>query len=192
MAPYGSMIPVPTALYADGPVTITAARTTRPATSATTSVEVIFDNTDPLVSVSGPDREAFAPGSTQTWSVEASDAASSFRTACSVVPQGQKRVIVPCNGGGSHTVSGLPEGSYEFAFGALDAAGNYAERVRLFRIETPRGRGRVHRRRSRRLRRARGRHARGGLRHRRRRPAACSPLPLPRRSASRSASATRR
>ena len=46
-------------------------------------------------------------------------------------------MFVPCSGDGSHSVSGLPEGRYEFAFGAKDAAGNYAETVRLFRIETP-------------------------------------------------------
>ena len=64
-----------------------------------------------------------------------------------MVPQGQKRVIVPCNGGGSHTVSGLPEGRYEFAFGALDAAGNYAETRAAVPDRDARGRGRVHRRR---------------------------------------------
>ena len=99
---------------------------------------MIFDNTAPVVSAAGPDREPFAPGSTQTWTLRAEDAASGIAaTACSVVPVGAPRVVVPCSGGGSHSVTGLPEGRYEFAFGARDAAGNYAETVRFFRIETP-------------------------------------------------------
>jgi hypothetical protein len=135
-APYEATIP--TAMFPDGTGPITATAFDKAGNSHTARVVVTFDNTHPVVGAQGPDREPFAPGSTQTWHVRAEDATSGVAaTACSVVPVGTPRVIVPCSGGDSHSVSGLPEGRYEFAFGAKDAAGNYAETVRFFRIETP-------------------------------------------------------
>jgi hypothetical protein len=125
-------------MFPDGPMPLTVTAIDKAGNTNVDTVDVVFDNTAPVVNALGPDREAFAPGSTQTWSVRAQDASSPIvATACSVVPHGAPRVIVPCSGGDSHTVSGLAEGRYEFAFGAKDAAGNYAETVRLFRIETP-------------------------------------------------------
>ena len=137
VAPYGSTLPVPTAMFPDGPVKLTATAFDKTGNSRTTSVDVIFDNTAPVVGATGPDRQGFAPGSTQTWTTTARDASSTFETRCSVVLQGAARVFAPCSGDGTHSVSGLPEGRYEFTFAARDAAGNYAETVRLFRIETP-------------------------------------------------------
>ena len=134
-APYAAIWP--TVPFPDGPVPVTATAYDKAGNFHTKRVEVIFDNTPPVVGATGPDREAFAPGSTQTWTTTAHDATSAFETRCSVVPQGAARVIVPCSGDGTHSVSGLPEGRYEFTFAARDAAGNYAETVRLFRIETP-------------------------------------------------------
>jgi hypothetical protein len=135
VAPYSAIWP--TVPFDDGPVTVTATAFDKAGNFHAKSVEVIFDNTAPVVGATGPDREAFAPGSTQTWNVTARDATSAFETRCSVVAQGAARVPVPCSGGSSHSVSGLPEGRYEFVFAARDAAGNYAETVRPFRIETP-------------------------------------------------------
>ncbi|HEX5910156.1 MAG TPA: Ig-like domain-containing protein [Thermoleophilaceae bacterium] len=135
VAPYSAIWP--TVPFPDGPVPVTATAYDKAGNFHTKQVEVLFDNTAPVVGATGPDRQAFAPGSTQTWQVTARDATSSFETRCSVVPQGSARVIVPCTGGSSHSVSGLPVGRYEFVFAARDAAGNYAETVRLFRIETP-------------------------------------------------------
>jgi hypothetical protein len=136
VAPYEGAIP--TAAFPDGPMPLTVTAIDKAGNTRVDEVDLIFDNTKPVVTAVGPDREAFVPGSTQTWSVGATDASSPIvATACSVVPLGAPRVIVPCTGAGSHTVSGLPEGRYEFAYGAKDAAGNFAETVRLFRIEAP-------------------------------------------------------
>jgi hypothetical protein len=135
VAPYSAIWP--TVPFPDGPVPVTATAFDKAGNFHTKTVQVVFDNHAPIVGATGPDRESFPPGSTQTWTTTARDATSSFETRCSVVPQGAARVIVPCSGNGSHSVSGLPVGRYEFTFAARDAAGNYAETVRLFRIETP-------------------------------------------------------
>ena len=137
MAPYGSTLPVPTAMFPDGPVKLTATAFDRTGNSRTTSVDVIFDNTAPVVGATGPDRQGFAPGSTQTWTTTARDASSTFETALQRGPAGRGARVRALQRRRHARVSGLPEGRYEFTFAARDAAGNYAETVRLFRIETP-------------------------------------------------------
>jgi hypothetical protein len=135
-APYEA--DVPTVPLPDGPTQVTATAFDKAGNSHTAKVEIVVDNTLPLVGARGPDREAFAPGSTLTWETQMQDSGSGIAiSACSVVPQGALREPVPCSSPGSHTVSGLPIGRYEFVFAAKDAAGNYAETVRLFRIEAP-------------------------------------------------------
>ena len=137
VAPYGSTLPVPTAMFPDGPVKITATAFDKTGNSRTTSVDVIFDNTAPVIGATGPDRQGFAPGSTQTWTTPPATRRRRSRRAAAWCCKGAARVFAPCSGDGTHSVSGLPEGRYEFTFAARDAAGNYAETVRLFRIETP-------------------------------------------------------
>ena len=138
VAPYGSVLPVPTALFPDGPVRVTATAYDKAGNFKTVETEVVYDNTQPEVSVTGPDREAFAPGSTVTWNIGASDGASGIAAArCSVVPNGAAPVFLPCSGDTSHSVSGLPEGRYAFTYKAKDRAGHFAETTRFFRIEIP-------------------------------------------------------
>ncbi len=135
-APYA--VTFPTATVPDGPATISVTAYDRADNARTESADVVFDNTAPVLSVSGPDREPFAPGSTQTWAFGASDAGSAISGyRCSVVPFGEAPVMGLCSGTGTHSVSGLPDGRYTFTVRARDAVGNIGEEVRFFRIETP-------------------------------------------------------
>ncbi len=137
-APY--TVTYPTATAADGPATISARAFDRAGNVQTKSVDVVFDNTAPVLTVNGPDRVAFAPGTAQAWTFAADDATSAITGyRCSVVPFGQAPVMGLCAGDGTHTVSGLPEGRYTFTVRARDAAGNIGEEIRLFRIEAPVG-----------------------------------------------------
>lgn len=134
--PYTAVFP--TVPSPDGPALVTATAYDRMGNSAVDEAEVVIDNTRPVVEVTGPDREAFAPGSTVAWTIGAGDAGSGVEAArCSVVPHGTAPVFAPCSAEHSHTVSGLPEGRYVFIYKAKDRAGNFAETARLFRIETP-------------------------------------------------------
>ena len=69
---------------------------------------VTVDNTVPVLGVTGPDGATFGPGSTQTWTLTASDVTSGRH------PQLRRRAsrhgptFGACSGGASHQVTGLP------------------------------------------------------------------------------------
>lgn len=135
-APYSH--PFISTMAPDGPYTFFATAHDREGNTSTVKHEVLVDNTLPVLSVTGPDREPFAPGSTQTWTFEASDAGSGVEaTGCSVVPFGDQPQLGPCTGAGSHSVSGLAVGRYTFTLKARDRAGHVATATRTFRIEAP-------------------------------------------------------
>ena len=60
VAPYGATSR-PTAMFPDGPVKITATAFDKTGNSRTTSVDVIFDNTAPVIGATGPDRRPSRP-----------------------------------------------------------------------------------------------------------------------------------
>ena len=161
-------LPVPTAMFPDGPVTHhrdrvrqgRQLRTRRRSTSSSTTPRRSSASPARTVRPSRPARPR--PGR----STRPRRRRRTFETACSVVPQGATRVFVPCSGDGSHSVSGLPEGRYEFAFGARTPpattprpCGSSGSRPRC-------GRGRVHRRRRRAFDGARRRAPAAGARRR--------------------------
>ena len=87
--------------------------------------------------MTGPDGQTFGPGSTQTWTISASDVTSAVQTVqCSLVPAGSADSFGACSGGTSgHSVSNKPEGSYDFAVKATDGAGNVTEVDRAFAVD---------------------------------------------------------
>lgn len=134
-APY--TFPFFSKLYPDGPAVISATAYDRAGNVTRATADVIVDNTLPSLEVGGPDREAFPPGSTLTWSLGATDAGSGIQaTRCSVVEHGEAPALVPCTSATQHSVSGLAEGHYTFTFKAMDGAGNIASHSRSFRIES--------------------------------------------------------
>ena len=111
---------IPTAMFPDGSGPITATAFDKAGNSHTTTVErhLRQHRAGRRRARPGP-RALRARLDADLDASRAEDATSGIAaTACSVVPPGAARVIVPCSGGGSHSVSGLPEGRYEFAFGA--------------------------------------------------------------------------
>jgi hypothetical protein len=104
--------------------------------SAADSVSITIDNTAPEVTVGGPDEQTFGPGSTQTWTLSASDQTSGVASLqCSVGQSGAPPVFGACSGPASHSVTGLGGGKYAFAVRVTDGAGNTFERFRQFSID---------------------------------------------------------
>ena len=123
----------------DGPVLLVArAIDTSGNETMSASRPLTIDNTAPTLSVTGPDGATFGPGSTQTWTITASDQTTGPPSVqCSVVAVGSPASFAACSGGASaHSVTGKPEGSYEFRAKATDGAGNTTEAApRTFTID---------------------------------------------------------
>ncbi|MDA0160479.1 Ig-like domain-containing protein [Solirubrobacter ginsenosidimutans] len=135
-APYGGTFD--TTNVDDGPATISATAFSAGGESATATLDVLIDNTPPALTVTGPDRERFAPGSTQRWTFGASDAGAGFsHFRCSVVPMGAPPVFGACTGAAEHVLSGQPVGAYTFSVRAVDKVGNFLGKARDFKIEVP-------------------------------------------------------
>jgi hypothetical protein len=135
-APYGG--PFDTTTVSDGPAAIQAvARDTSNLVSAPSGTTVTIDNTAPQVSLTGPDGQAFGPGSTQTWGITATDPTSGvWLVRCSVVPAGHALHFDNCTGGNtSHSVSNEPVGNYVFTVQVIDVAGNVRDVSRTFSID---------------------------------------------------------
>ena len=134
-APYSTLFN--TASVADGSAAITATANDAADNISSNSSTITFDNTAPSLSVTGPDGQTFGPGTTQTWTISASDVTSAVQTVqCSLVPAGSADSYGSCSGGTSgHSVSNKPEGSYDFAVKATDGAGNVTEVDRAFAVD---------------------------------------------------------
>ena len=85
---------------------------------------------------SGPNGQAFALGTTQTWTFSAADATTGPPTLeCSIRTAGAAPNYGPCSDAASHSVTDRPEGTHEFKVRATDGAGNSRVETRRFSID---------------------------------------------------------
>jgi hypothetical protein len=136
MAPYAASFN--TASVADGVAAIGATAFDAAGNAALASSTITIDNTAPDVNgMSGPADQTFGPGSTQSWTWSASDATSGLASVrCSLVLETSASSFGTCSGGsGSHSVSGLPEGTYAFTVRATDNGGLTTDVTRHFTID---------------------------------------------------------
>jgi hypothetical protein len=132
--PYGSNFDTET--VADGDALITATAFDDSGLSASSSVTVKLDNTAPSLTVIGPDKARFFPGSTQNWSIGANDAGSGIaQVRCSVQPINTAPTFAPCASATAFVLTNQPEGTWTFSVRATDAAGNFIQTGRDFRID---------------------------------------------------------
>jgi Bacterial Ig domain len=132
-APYGG----PVSMSGNGTATITArAYDGSSLVSTPSSRTVQVDSTAPTLTIPTGPQGLVGPGSL-IWTLSAADAGSGLATVqCSVVPIGQPAAFGPCSGGTvSHTVSGLPDGGYQFSVQATDVVGNLQSVTRQFTID---------------------------------------------------------
>ena len=135
-APYATSFDTTTVTDGSAPVTATAFDAAGNSTVAPRTITI--DNTTPSLTVAGPDAATFGPGTTQSWTINASDATTGPPTVqCSVTPAGSSPSYGACSGGsGSHSVSNRPEGTYTLSVKATDGAGNVIETTRTFAIDS--------------------------------------------------------
>jgi len=133
-APYGGTFD--TGSVPDGPAPIRATAYDSGGQTAYSVVETFIDNTRPSLTVSGPDRQRFIPGTTQTWALSAADAGSGLASVrCSVQPINTPPTFGDCTSATAFVLSGQPEGTWTFSVRATDAAGNFAQQGRDFKID---------------------------------------------------------
>jgi predicted phage tail protein len=122
---------------ADGPLAISATPTDIVGLTGTAAtVNVTVDNTNPTLTVTGPDGETFGPGATPTWALNAFDATSDFGVRCSVVPTGQPAVFGNCTSNTQERLVNPADGRYTLTVRAIDLAGNFVERTKTFAVDT--------------------------------------------------------
>jgi hypothetical protein len=132
-APY--MASFNTATVADGAAAIQATAFDAAGNSSSSSSGITIDNTGPSLTVIGPNGQTFGPGTTQSWTITASDPTLAT-VQCSLAATGGSGSFSACSGGaGSHSVSNQPGGSYGFRVRATDGAGNVTEVLRTFSID---------------------------------------------------------
>ena len=97
-APYQASLDTTT--KEDGVYTVAArAVDSRDGSARRTRVSITIDNTAPEITVGGPDGQTFGPGSTQTWTLAASDQTSGVASVqCSVQPSGSPPAFGACSG----------------------------------------------------------------------------------------------
>ena len=87
VAPYGTTFD--TASRPDGSAEVKATAFDAAGNATTQSRTITIDNTAPGLTVTGPDGATFGPGTTQSWTIGATDATTAPATVqCSVVPAG--------------------------------------------------------------------------------------------------------
>jgi len=122
---------------ADGALAISATPTDIVGLIGTAAtVNVTVDNTNPTLTVTGPDGETFGPGATPTWALNAFDATSDFGVRCSVVPIGQPAVFGDCTSRTQERLVNPADGRYTLTVRAIDLAGNFVERTKAFAVDT--------------------------------------------------------
>ena len=135
-APFTASFDTKTVADGAAPVVATAVDTSG-LSASTSTVNVTIDNTKPGLTVGGPNGATFGPGTTQNWTIAATDPASGlFQVRCSLVTAGSPASSAPCSGGNvAHSATGKPHGSYVLTVRATDNAGNVTEVVRTFSID---------------------------------------------------------
>jgi hypothetical protein len=133
-APYGGGFDTET--VADGSAPITATVFDSSGLSASSTVDVKIDNTKPALTVTGPDKQRFLPGSTQSWEISASDPGSGIaEVRCSVVPINTAPSFGNCTSAVAFVLTNQPEGTFTFNVRATDRVGNFAQTGRDFKID---------------------------------------------------------
>jgi Bacterial Ig domain len=120
----------------DGPLAISATATDGVGLANASAATVIVDNTNPTLTVTGPDNATFGPGATPTWTLAANDATSDFGVRCSVVPTGRPAVFGNCTSTTLERLVNPADGRYTLTVRAFDAAGNFVEQTRAFAVDT--------------------------------------------------------
>jgi hypothetical protein len=113
----------------DGALAIQATAYDTAGHTTSQSRTITVDNTPPSLNVAGPDGQTFGPGSTQRWTIDATDSSGLASVRCRVAPAD----AVDCSDG--MTVSAMPEGQYSLEVVATDKAGNTRSLSRPFAID---------------------------------------------------------
>ncbi|WP_028065845.1 Ig-like domain-containing protein [Solirubrobacter soli] len=134
VAPYTGVLL--TGLLPDGPAPIKATAFDADGNTTSATLDVVIDNTKPTLSLNGPDKQRFFPGTTQSWNFDASDGGSGVSDIrCSVQPMDTPPVFGPCTSAKAFVLSGQAEGLWTFTVRAADAAGNFAQQARDIKID---------------------------------------------------------
>jgi hypothetical protein len=134
VAPYTGVLL--TGTMPDGPAPIEATAFDADGHQASATLDLLFDNTKPALTLEGPDRARFRPGTTQTWNFAAEDRGSGVaQVRCSVQPINTAPVFGACTSAKDFVLSGQPEGLWTFTVRATDAAGNFAQQARDIKID---------------------------------------------------------
>jgi len=121
----------------DGAMQFSSTATDSSNRTATSTVNVTVDNTNPTLNVTGPNNQTFGPGATPTWTLAAADQTTAVNVRCSVVPVGQPANLGNCTGGNTQERLVNPaDGRYTLTVRATDAAGNFVEQTRAFAVDT--------------------------------------------------------
>ena len=120
----------------DGPLAISATATDGSALTNAAAANVTVDNTNPTLTVAGPDGQAFGPGGVPTWTLNAIDATTAVTVRCSVVPTGQPAVFGNCTSPTQERLVNPADGRFTLTVRASDAAGNFVEQARAFSVDT--------------------------------------------------------
>ena len=127
---------VDTRTLPDGPLAVSATANDAVGLASAATVNVTVDNTNPTLTVTGPDGQTFGPAATPTWTIAAADATTAVTLRCSVVPAGQPQSFGACTSATQERLVNQPDGRYTLSVRAADAAGNAVEQTRAFAIDT--------------------------------------------------------
>jgi hypothetical protein len=125
-----------TTALADGPAAISATATDAAGLSSASTANVTIDNTNPTLTVTGPDGQTIGPATVPTWTLAAADATTAITVQCSVVGVGQPAAFHACTGATQERLPNQPDGRYTLTVRATDAAGNFVEQTRAFGIDS--------------------------------------------------------
>ena len=120
----------------DGVLQFSSTATDSSNRTATNAVNVTVDNTNPTLTVTGPNNQTFGPGATPTWTLAAADATTAVNVGCSVVPAGQPANLGNCTSRTQERLVNPADGRYTLTVRATDAAGNFVEQTRAFAVDT--------------------------------------------------------
>jgi hypothetical protein len=120
----------------DGAMQFSSTATDSSNRTATQAVNVTVDNTNPTLTVTGPNNQTFGPGATPTWTLAAADATTAVSVRCSVVPVGQPANFGNCTSNVQERLVNPADGRYTLTVQAKDAAGNFVEQTRAFAVDT--------------------------------------------------------
>jgi hypothetical protein len=120
----------------DGVIQLSSTATDSSNRTATQAVNVTVDNTNPTLTVTGPNNQTFGPGATPTWTLAAADATTAVNVRCSVVPVGQPANLGNCTSNTQERLVNPADGRYTLTVRTTDAAGNFVEQTRAFAVDT--------------------------------------------------------